>query len=138
LAKRMRRIIDYINVEGVFIGERAATVAFEQLDALIERDRPRVELNRGLVTRFMQRESESGTLSWVEPSGGVVIFPRIEIPMSGDELSEILLRKHGIGLTPGSFFEEPRHFRLGFAGDTEELKTGLAAISQVLSEGPGD
>ncbi len=138
LSKRMRRIIDYINVEGVFIGERTATLAFDQLEALRDRDRLLVERNRRLVTGFMQRESESGRLSWVEPSGGVVIFPRIEIPVSGDELSDILMRNHGVAITPGSFFEAPDHFRLGFSGDTEELSTGLEIISRVLKENSAD
>ncbi len=138
LAERMRRIIDYINVEGVFIGERTATLAFAQLDSLIERDRPHVEENRRLVTEFMQRETASGRLSWVEPPGGVVVFPRIEIPMSGDELAAALLRDHDTALTPGSFFEAPDHFRLGFSGDTGELATGLENISRVLEAGRAD
>ncbi len=138
LAERMRRIIDYINVEGVFIGERVATLAFEQLDTLITRDREQAELNRILVTDFMTEESEKGRLSWVEPAGGVTAFPRIEAPMTGDELAGILLRDHDTALTPGSFFEVPDHFRLGFGGDTEGLTTGLENISRVLSGGdPG-
>jgi aspartate/methionine/tyrosine aminotransferase len=138
LAERMRRIIDYINVEGVFIGERTATLAFDRLDALRELDRPLVEGNRELVADFMRTAVARGWLSWVEPPGGVIIFPRIEIPMSGDELAAIVLRDFDTALTPGSFFEAPDHFRLGFAGDPGELATGLEYVGRVLEAGAAD
>jgi len=135
LADRMHRIIDYINVEGVFIGERTATLAFNRLDLLRELDRPLVDGNRQLVADFMRTEVESGRLSWIEPSAGVVVFPRIETGLNGDELAEILKRDHDTALTPGSFFEAPQHFRLGFAGDHDELAAGLENISLALRTG---
>ena len=39
----------------------------------------------------------------------------------------------GAFVTPGDCFEQARSFRIGYACDTEELKAGLAAISEYIS-----
>jgi len=38
----------------------------------------------------------------------------------------------GAFVTPGACFEEKRCVRIGYAGDTQELKDGLAAMSIFL------
>ena len=134
LAARMRRIIDYMHVEGVFIGERIAALAFERLDALSEKDRPGVERNRTLVREFM--DGEADRLSWVEPPAGVICFPRIESSGTGDELAEVLHREHDTAITAGSFFEAPAHFRIGFGGDSNALAAGLERIAAALTARP--
>ena len=35
-------------------------------------------------------------------------------------------------LGPGAFFDAPAHFRLGYGGDTEKLRQGLARVSAAL------
>ncbi len=133
LATRLRRIIDYINVEGVFIGERISTVAFDQLDELWQRALPRIDRNREIVRRFMEEEERLSRLSWVEPDGGVVCFPRVETGMTGDELADVLCRDYETAVVPGSLFEDPRHFRIGFGGDPETVSAGLENIGRALA-----
>jgi aspartate/methionine/tyrosine aminotransferase len=130
LVEKMRLSIDYMNVEGVFIGEQISTLAFSQLDSLRERERPHVDRNRALAREFMA--AESGRLTWVEPSAGVVCFPRIEADVTGDDLALSLLRDYDTAVTPGSFFGEPQHIRIGFGGRSEDLSSGLQRISDAL------
>ena len=33
---------------------------------------------------------------------------------------------------PGRFFEAPAHFRLGYGGDTEKIRTGLDRLAAAL------
>ncbi len=130
MAERMRRSIDYMNVEGVFIGEKIATLAFGQLEILKEKERARVEHNRALMKDFMA--SESDRLSWVEPAAGIICFPRLKTGITGDDLSERLLREYDTAITPGSFFGAPEHVRIGFGGSSENLSMGLQRISDAL------
>jgi aspartate/methionine/tyrosine aminotransferase len=130
MAERLRLSIDYINVEGVFIGEKVAALAFGQLEILRERERSRVERNTTLMRDFIS--SESARLSWVEPSAGVVCFPRLETGVTGDDLAEVLLQEFDTAIAPGSFFGAPEHVRIGFGGTNDDLSSGLQRISSAL------
>lgn len=131
LTQRIRKIIDYVNVEGVFIGERISRAAFDQLDTLRERAGPRLNRNREILGEFI--EGEAG-LSWVEPAGGVVCFPRVEAGFSGDDLATHLMEKYDTGVVPGSLFEEPGHIRIGFGGGTDILNAALANIEKAIED----
>jgi aspartate/methionine/tyrosine aminotransferase len=69
---------------------------------------------------------------WVEPTAGVVGFPRIrpELDVDLDGFYRSLLDEHGTYVGPGRWFDQdPRFFRLGFAWPTEEeLERGLAGL----------
>jgi len=131
LVGKLRRIIDYIDVEGVFIGEQISAENFPQLDSLRKKTKPLLEENRSILRRFIQEEEK---LSWVEPHGGAVCFPRIESNTNGDKLAAILSEKYETSIVPGSFFEEPRHFRLGFGLNPQTLIQGLENIKMALKE----
>ncbi|HYE73932.1 MAG TPA: hypothetical protein VEF04_11410, partial [Blastocatellia bacterium] len=52
---------------------------------------------------------------------------------SSDGLHE-LLRTFETSIVPGKYFEEPRHFRLGFTVKPEDVATGLRNLSQALHQ----
>lgn len=130
LVGRMRRLMDLVSVEGVYIGEQISARAFSRLDSLRSRSRPLIQRNFALVRDFVAREKK---LSWVEPAGGIVAFPRIEAALDGTRLARVLSEEYDTSVVPGHFFEEPRHFRLGFGAPTEDLKQGLENIRKVLA-----
>ncbi len=131
LAKKMRRIIDYINVEGTYIGERIAHQMFNHLDHIKKKNKETVEKNKAMVKDMIHQEQ---SLKWVEPADGVVCFPRIESGLTGDELAVRLRARYDTAVVPGRFFERPQHFRLGFGGDSRVLAKGLENIRKVLRE----
>ncbi len=92
---------------------------------------PVFEKNLVLLRDFMQGENR---LSWVEPDGGIACFPRIEARLEGGQLSRLLLEKYETQVVPGHFFEEPKHFRLGFGVSTPVLEQGLRNIRSVLKD----
>ena len=56
-----------------------------------------------------------------------------ETLIDGTGLAAALEERWETTIVPGHFFEEPRHFRLGFGGTSEELAAGLERISGVLA-----
>jgi aspartate/methionine/tyrosine aminotransferase len=46
----------------------------------------------------------------------------------------LLREKYETSVVPGRFFEMPEHFRLGFAGDTNVLESGLERLGAALDE----
>jgi len=131
LAERMRKLMDYILVEGVFIGEQISAKVFVQLDSIKAKNKPLIEKNKSMIRDFIQGEER---LSWIEPAQGVVCFPRVEAPMNGDNLAELLQEKYDTSVVPGSFFEEPQHFRLGYGLPSSLLAEGLENIRKALRE----
>jgi len=126
----LRSLTDYLVVEGAFISERLASLIFPYLDRLREKNRSWIEENRKLLRLFMARQER---LSWVEPDGGVVCFPRLKDGRSGDEFSRFLKEKAEISVVPGSFFEAENHFRLGYAVQPEILTSALEKINSLLA-----
>ena len=69
----------------------------------------------------------------VEPTGGVVCFPRVraDVIADMDRFYEVLGAEHGTFVGEGHWFEADRHhFRLGFGWPTaEELEGGLDSLA---------
>jgi aspartate/methionine/tyrosine aminotransferase len=129
LAAKVKRLLDYVSVEGVFIGEQISARVFSRLDAIRVRNAPMIKRNLGVVRDFVRGEER---LRWVEPAHGIICFPRIEASLDGDELLRLLLEKYGTSVVPGRFFEARKHFRLGFGLSTPWLKRGLRNIGKAL------
>jgi aspartate/methionine/tyrosine aminotransferase len=130
LVAALRRLVDHLNVEGVYLGEQISAAAFSRLDAWAGENRPLLKKNLELVRVFIRGEPK---LSWVEPDSGIIGFPRIEAPVDGTRLAEILEESYDTTVVPGRFFEEPRHFRLGFGGAAGRLAEGLENIRRALA-----
>ena len=131
LAKEMRKIIDYTNVEGVFIGEQISAGVIERLDSIKEKLAPRMMTNRKMVECLI--EEEEG-LDWVKPAGGIVCFPRVNREKGGERLADLLHRTYETSVVPGRFFEDPQNIRLGFGAETQVLAEGLENIRNALRD----
>lgn len=87
-----------------------------------------------LVKSWMANEA---MMEWVEPSGGVVCFPRIKAKSGVNiEAFHKRINERGTFVGPGHWFEQDRRYmRIGYAWPTlDELETGLSVISHVLKE----
>ena len=129
LVRKIHQLRDHINVEEVFIGEQISAQLIPHLDVLRKKIRPFVEQNRSLVKNFVEGEEK---LSWVEPDPGLICFPRIETGLDGDQFIQHLLGEYDTVVVPGRFFEEPRHFRLGYGIPSQLLSRGLDNIREAL------
>jgi capreomycidine synthase len=69
---------------------------------------------------------------WVKPWGGVTAFPRLRHVSDTTHFCHSVLQETGTLLVPGSCFHQPQHIRIGFGGQTDQLRTGLARLAEFL------
>ena len=128
LSYRIRRARDVVDGTGSIVAERLAVLAFEHLDALYLRARAILARNKALADAFLASHPQ---LEWV-PSAGTIVFPRIAGMADAQPFVDRVLREGHTALGPGSFFEAPAHFRLGYGGDPEKVRDGLARVAACL------
>ena len=131
LAERMRRMNDLMGATGPLPAEMLGCSAFQILPRLEARTRGLIEPNGRLVRSFLQDHAE--LLECVVPARSMTVFPRLKLAESSDLLHDRLRERH-TSIVPGRFFESPRHFRLGFGVQTENVAIGLRNLSQALKE----
>ncbi len=129
LAEKMRRMNDLFGAVGSVPSDTLSVAAFRQLDKLAARTRSMLEPNIKLVHQFL-REHED-LLECVVPKSSMTVFPRLKREADSEPLHD-RLREFETSIVPGKFFESPRHFRLGFAVQPEDVKMGLQNLSKAL------
>ena len=129
LAERMRRLNDLMGVEGPAPSQAMAFAAFRALPALEARVRALIEPNARLAHAFLREHAD--LLECVVPPRSSFVFPRLRHSESSDLLHD-RLRERETSIVPGRFFENPRHFRLGFAVATPDVAEGLRRLSETL------
>jgi aspartate/methionine/tyrosine aminotransferase len=120
-----------VDGSGSIVAERLAALAFTHLDRLLARAIALVDGNGMLVRDFLRSRAD---LTWIEP-GGTVVFPRLRGVTDTTRFTERLLKERDTAIVPGHFFQAPAHVRIGFAGPTDALRSGLEAIGAALDEG---
>jgi aspartate/methionine/tyrosine aminotransferase len=128
ISYRVRRARDVVDGTGSIVAERLSVLAFQHLDALTARARTILARNTALANAFLASRRE---LEWV-PSMGTIVFPRIRGVANAGPFVDRLMRERRTAIGPGSFFEAPAHFRLGYGGDTETIRNGLDHIAAAL------
>jgi aspartate/methionine/tyrosine aminotransferase len=129
LATKMRRLNGLFASSMSHPAERLASRLFDNADALLARQRKRVDQNRSIAAEFIESQPR---LSWIGPETGTVGFVRL----SGgtvDSLVEALQKNESL-VTPGRFFGVPDHFRMGFGMERAQLQGGLARLASALKE----
>jgi aspartate/methionine/tyrosine aminotransferase len=129
VVEAMWRLQDFFGVNGVIPGETTSVAAFKHLERFQKRSQSILAANRPLVDQFMA--AHQAALAWAPPDVGPVCFPRLHSG-TADDFSARLRAKYDVGVIPGRFFEMSDHFRIGFGGPTEDLRTGLDRLSQAL------
>jgi len=121
---------EQIVICGSILDEEVAARALERRAATLPGVRRRIAEHFSIVKEWISREE---SLEWVEPSGGVVCFPRLRDGVDPERFY-LALEARGTFVGPGHWFEmDRRFFRLGYGWPkTEELREGLGAISEAL------
>lgn len=127
---RIRRARDVVDGTGSIVAERLAVLAFEHLDTLYLRARAILARNKALADAFLASHPELDCV----PSAGTIVFPRIQGVADAQPFVERVMREYHTALGPGAFFDAPAHFRLGYGGDTEKTRAGLARVSAALGQ----
>lgn len=130
LARRMWLLNDLFASTPVHAGERLSVVAMQQLAEIGARAKELLERNRRILNDFLDTRHD---LDAVRPEFGTTMFPRVR-GASSEELCRVLREKYETSVVPGSFFEMPRHFRIGITIDTDVLEAGLDRLGKALHE----
>ncbi len=121
---------DYTTISASILLEHLALLAIENIERIYERNRGIVRENLEVVREWVESEP---SVDWVPPRAGTVAFPSYSLDLPSEELALRLIREKGVFVVPGCCFEMEGHFRIGFGGDGNELREGLARFSDLLS-----
>lgn len=94
--------------------------------------RRRAAENLSLVEEFI---AERDDLVWVKPDAGIIAFLWLKNYHHSAGFVRCLMDKFRTAVMPGSEFDLPHGFRLGFGGPHNTVKEGLRRIGLALSEG---
>ena len=125
---------EQISICGSVIDEWVAEKILARRHEILNHTLKEMRDRLGLISAWIDREP---SLEWVPPAGGVVCFPRMNIPPSAvNHFYDRLLKEHGTYVGPGHWFEMPdTYFRLGYGWPSQaELQGGLDAISTTLRQ----
>jgi aspartate/methionine/tyrosine aminotransferase len=127
---------EQIVICGSTLDEDATRQVLTRRDEHLRAIRADIDERARRVAAWMAEQSE--WLEWVEPSGGVVCFPRVrdDVIPDIDRFYDLLREDHGTFVGEGHWFEADRHhFRLGFGWPTtDELASGLESLRAVADE----
>ena len=129
MSYRIRRARDVVDGTGSIVAERLSVVAFQHLDALLARARAILARNKALADAFLAAHPQ---LEYA-PSAGTIVFPRITGVADTRPFIDRVMRDHNVALGPGAFFDAPAHFRLGYGGDADKIRTGLDRLTAALA-----
>lgn len=122
---------DYNLVSCGMFDEQLAGIALKHSDKLLARNQAIVRTNLEILDAWVQAEPH---MSYQRPQAGTTALVFYDFDMDSYEFCERMYHEVGAFVTPGDCFEEKHSIRIGYAGDTQELKDGLAAMSSFLSK----
>ena len=115
------------------LSQRAYLLIMREMNWFLKRGREFMHPARQIMTGWVEGRED---VEWV-PSEGNIAFPRIFNPDTGEsadtmKLGEFLASRHGVLITPGEYFGQGGHIRIGFGRPPEQLKPALMELSRGL------
>ncbi|MFC6063245.1 aminotransferase [Streptomyces ochraceiscleroticus] len=120
---------DYTTISVGRIDDLLACVALENKDAILARSHRITRTNLTILDEWITTRDD---ISYVKPASGTTALLRYNIPLGSYEFCTRLLKETGVMFTPGAAFDIEHTVRIGFADDTETLRTGLQLLGQFL------
>lgn len=118
---------DYNIISCGRIDDYLATVALRAKDKILERNRNIVRTNIEILDEWVKK---SEFVSYVKPQGGTTAFIKYNRDMPSDELCIDIMEKTKVMLVPGTALDMDGYIRIGYASDTNTLRTGLAILEE--------
>lgn len=120
----------YFSVTNNSAGEMLAEIAMRHRDTVLGRTQQVAADNLRQLDVFVSGHRE--TLGWIAPRGGMTAFPWLRSGENSRAFCQAAADR-GILLAPGDCFDEPSHFRLGFAAIGEKLPDALSRFGELLT-----
>ncbi|ENJ9654142.1 aminotransferase [Clostridium botulinum] len=124
---------DYDTISCGVLDDIFASLALDNKEAILERNRKIVMTNRELLHQWVSSEPR---VSYVKPVAGNTALIYYDADMHSYEFCEKLLKETGVFYTPGECFDLDYCFRIGYAFDSKTLMEGLEKTSEFISNLP--
>jgi aspartate/methionine/tyrosine aminotransferase len=120
----------YFSITNNSAGEMLAEIAMRHRDTVLGKTQKTATENLRLLEVFMSEHRE--TIGWIPPRGGMTAFPWL---LSGENSRAFCqaAAERGILLAPGDCFDEPSHFRLGFAAIGDKFPAALNRFGELVT-----
>ncbi|MFG2402175.1 aminotransferase [Streptomyces lydicus] len=122
---------DYTTISVGRVDDLLACVALENKDAILARSHQITRTNLAVLDAWVSSRDD---ISFVKPASGTTALLRYDAPIGSYEFCTRVLRQTGVLFTPGAAFDIEHTLRIGFADDTQTLRTGLRLTGQFLDQ----
>lgn len=122
---------DYNTISVGLLNDHFACLALESSDVMLQRSRDITRTNLSILSDWVDSEP---LMSWVKPKAGTTALLQYDFDISSRDLCVDIIEQTGVMFTPGSALLMEGSIRVGFANNTESLRTGLALVSQYLAD----
>ncbi|MBB3666285.1 aspartate/methionine/tyrosine aminotransferase [Prauserella sediminis] len=120
---------DYTTISVGRVDDLLASVALENKDAILARAHHITRTNLAILDQWVSSRDD---ITYVRPGSGTTALLRYDAPIDSHEFCIRLLEQTGVMFTPGAAFGIEHTVRIGFADDTDTLRTGLHLTGQFL------
>ncbi|GAB4055860.1 aminotransferase class I/II-fold pyridoxal phosphate-dependent enzyme [Spirosoma litoris] len=126
---------EQIMITNSVVDEHIALHILQNQARLLEEAHRHIRTNFAIIKQFF---AQTAYLDWVEPTAGVVCFPRLKVgySLNAEAFYQSLYSSYHTLVGPGHWFEQDKiYMRIGFGyPTTEELTTGLQNLERCLGE----
>lgn len=117
------------------LSQRAYRIIMQEMDWFIRHGRKVMSPAKEIMAQWV---NERDDVEWVPPEGNIcfplILHPETGISASTMDLGKFLAERHGVLITPGEYFGQAGHIRIGFGKPVEQLKSALTALAIGLDE----
>lgn len=131
---RLWGVHDYTSIGISMLTDKLAAIALEpeKRKWILDRTRNILRENYAIFGRWLNERGDF--FRHVPPKAGGIAWLGYNRLWNSDVLVEELRRRKDMLLVPGTQFGMDQYLRIGFAGDAEQLKKGLALLGELLTE----
>ncbi|MDO4633863.1 MAG: aminotransferase [Eubacteriales bacterium] len=126
---------DYNLVSCGLFDEAVASIALQNKEILLQRNRKMVRNNLAILDQWVASEP---LVHYQKPQAGTTALVFYDLPIPSVEFCDRMYHETGAFVTPGDCFEEAFSMRIGYACEEEVLRAGLKAISQFIESRKGE
>ncbi len=132
MAEELWARTDYTTIAPATLSDALATLALEPTtrSRILARTRSILRRNRDLFHEWV--EASGDLFSYRPPEAGAIAFLRYHAPVPSLEFAERLRVEHSVLVVPGSHFGLEGTLRIGFGNPPDELREGLARITDLF------
>jgi aspartate/methionine/tyrosine aminotransferase len=129
LIVRMRDMMDVFESIGPTPAQAFFRRSFEIVDELRSQALARARAGWRVVEAWAKEEPR---VRVSKPAGGIIAWVQLPQGRTGSQVADALLTEHDVAVVPGRFFDDDSGVRIGFGGDSGDIRRGLEALSKVL------